>query len=119
MKLQDSGQPLRPGDKKNIARYSVVGNDLYRRGFSTPLLKCLSKDEIGYVMDKVHNGICGFHIGRRTLKAQVLRAKYFWLTMEEHNRLFVQKCISCQAHANDIPAPPHTLHTLVSLMLFA
>lgn len=45
MKQQDDGQCLRPADTKKIARYSVVRNDLYRRGFSTRLLKCLSNDE--------------------------------------------------------------------------
>lgn len=52
----------------------MIGEDLYRRGFSTPLLKCLAKDEVHYVMDELHNGIGGFHTGQRTLKALVLRA---------------------------------------------
>ncbi|XP_014497027.1 uncharacterized protein LOC106758609 [Vigna radiata var. radiata] len=42
---QDSGESLCPADSKRIARFMIIGNDLYRRGFSSPLLKCLADDE--------------------------------------------------------------------------
>lgn len=34
-----------------------------------PLLKCVGPQEASYMMDELHNGVCGFHTGRRTLKA--------------------------------------------------
>ncbi|XP_017417482.1 uncharacterized protein LOC108328172 [Vigna angularis] len=119
MSRQDDGRPVRPSEAKKIARYLLVGDSLYRRGFSTPLLKCLGEQEAHYVMDELHNGICGFHTGGRTLKARVLRAGYYWPTMEADTKTFVQKCISCQEHANDTHLHPHTLHTIVSPWPFA
>lgn len=114
MKKQDDGRSLRPTDAWRIARYVFIGEYLYRRGFSTPLLKCVGPQEASYVMDELHNGVCGFHTGRRTLKARALRAGNFWPTMEEDARIFVQKCKTYQAHANVLHAPPNELHTLVS-----
>lgn len=69
MSKQDSGETIHPVDAKKIVRYILIGGDLYGRGFSTPLLKCLFGQESQYVLDELHNRICGFHTGCRTLKA--------------------------------------------------
>lgn len=114
MEQQDNGKSLRPVDARNIARYVLVGDDLYTRGFSTPLLKFLASLEARYILDELHNGICGLHTSLRTLKARVVRAGYYWSTMEEDAKQFVQRCTACQAHANDVHAPPTALHTMVS-----
>ncbi|XP_017431870.1 uncharacterized protein LOC108339241 [Vigna angularis] len=114
MTRQDEGRTVGPSDAKKVARYLMVGDDLYRRGFSSPLLKCLGEAETHYVMDELHNGICGLHTGWRTLNARLLRAGYYWPTMEADTKAFVQKCISCQAHANNTHLPPHVLHSITS-----
>ncbi|XP_017437953.1 uncharacterized protein LOC108344002 [Vigna angularis] len=114
MQEPDTGHPIRPGDACKIARYVLVGDDLYKRGFFTPLLKCLARPEALYVLDKLHNGICGFHTGQRTLKARVIQAGYYWPTMEEDAKSLVQKCEGCQAYANIHKAPPSKLHAMVS-----
>jgi len=59
---------------KKSARYVIIGEDLYKRGFSTPLLKCLNQEQAKYVMDELHNGVCGMHCGQRTLATRVIRA---------------------------------------------
>ncbi|XP_014498083.1 uncharacterized protein LOC106759429 [Vigna radiata var. radiata] len=114
IKKQDDGCSLRPEETKRIARFLLVGDDMYRRGFSTPLLKCVSGEEAQYVMDELHNGVCGFHSGQRTLKARILKVGYYWPTMEEDSRVFTRKCLRCQAHANDLRAPPHLLHSITA-----
>jgi len=30
---------------KKVARYVIIGEDLYNRGFSTPLLKCVNREQ--------------------------------------------------------------------------
>lgn len=75
--------------------------------------------ESQYVLDELHNEICGFHTDRRTLKARVIRAGYFWPTMEEDAKNFVQKCPTYQAHANDPHVPLAKLHSIISLWSFA
>jgi len=74
------------GNEKAIrlqcARYTMIGQDLYRMGYSTPLLKCLTKEQAQYVLQEVHDGACGNHSGARTMAAKVIRAGYNWLTVQ-------------------------------------
>ncbi|XP_014491823.1 uncharacterized protein LOC106754328 [Vigna radiata var. radiata] len=103
---QEQGGRLSILDSKRIARYLLVGDDLYRRGYTTPLLKCLSEEEAKYVMQELHQGICGSHSGKRMMKAKVLRAGFYWPSMEQDCATFVQKCISCQSHGHNLRIPP-------------
>ncbi|XP_014490737.1 uncharacterized protein LOC106753443 [Vigna radiata var. radiata] len=72
---QEQGARVSAADSKRIARFTFIGDDLYRRGYTTPLLKCLSSEEAKYVMQELHHGICGSHSGKRTLRAKILRAE--------------------------------------------
>lgn len=56
------------------ACYTLVDGILYRRGFTLPLLKCLSKDEAAYVLKEIHEGVCGSHSGGRMLAHKAVRA---------------------------------------------
>ncbi|RDX63121.1 rnhA, partial [Mucuna pruriens] len=49
--------------KKGASKYTLVKQRLYRRGFSYPLLRCIDGDEVLYIIQEVHEGICGTHIG--------------------------------------------------------
>ncbi|XP_017428576.1 uncharacterized protein LOC108336615 [Vigna angularis] len=110
MVKQEQGESISLTDSKRIACFLCIGDDLYRRGHSTPLLKCISEEEADYVLRELHTGICGFHSGKRTLRARILRAGYYWPTLDQDCETFVKKCISCQAHGHDIHAPPEDLH---------
>jgi len=76
---------------KRTARYVIIGEDLYKRGFSTPLLKCLNQEQAEYVMNELHNGVCGMHCGQRTLAARVIRAGYYWPTIRQDCSEYVKK----------------------------
>ncbi|RDX78622.1 Tf2-8, partial [Mucuna pruriens] len=69
---------------KEAAKYTLIGQYLYRRGFSFPLLICLEKEESAYVIREVHEGVCGTHIGGRALASKIVRADYFtkWIEAE-------------------------------------
>ncbi|XP_014493263.1 uncharacterized protein LOC106755592 [Vigna radiata var. radiata] len=116
---QDQGVSLKPVEARRLARYVTIGGDLYRRGFSVPLLKCVSPDQAAYVLNELHNGICGLHTRARTLRARALRAGYYWPTMENDAKAFTAKCERCQAHANIPHASPVELRTIVSPWPFA
>ncbi|XP_052734193.1 uncharacterized protein LOC108339372 [Vigna angularis] len=119
MEKQDNGDSISVVDSKRIARFVCIGDDLYRRGYGTPLLKCISEEEANYVLRELHTGICGLHSGKRTMRARVLRAGYYWPTLDHDCEEFVKNCISCQAHGHDIRAPPEDLHHIVSPWPFA
>ena len=59
------------------ARYILLNDILYKRGFSQPYLRCLSPDEANYVLREVHEGACGNHSGARSLIHKVVRAGYY------------------------------------------
>ncbi|XP_014492821.1 uncharacterized protein LOC106755222 [Vigna radiata var. radiata] len=74
---QEQDTRVSAADSKQIARFTLIGDDLYRRGYTTPLLKCLSSEEAKYVMQELHHGIYGSHSGKRTLRAKILRAGFY------------------------------------------
>ena len=59
------------------AKYVLMDEVLYKRGFSQPYLKCLASDEANYVLREVHEGACGNHSGARSLVHKVVRAGYY------------------------------------------
>ena len=54
--------------KVRAARFVLIKDVLYKRGFSRPYLRCLVNEKTNYVMRKVHEGICGNHSGSRSLE---------------------------------------------------
>ena len=59
------------------ARYVLMDEVLYKRGFSQPYLRCLTPDEANYVLREVHEGACGNHSGARSLVHKVVRVGYY------------------------------------------
>ena len=43
------------------AKYILMDEVLYKKGFSQPLLRCLALDEANYMLREVHEGACGNH----------------------------------------------------------
>ncbi|XP_020206374.1 uncharacterized protein LOC109791485 [Cajanus cajan] len=121
--IEKGKQPTDPSAAKKLrtqaARYSVVSGEFYRRGFSTPLLKCLDSTQADYVLREVHEGICGSHSGGRTLAAKVLRAGYYWPTLKTDCAEFVKRCVQCQRHGNIIHASAEELHSISAPLPFA
>ena len=85
--------------KKRAARFTVLNDELYKRGFSQPYLRCVEKEEAKYVLEEVH-GVYGNHIGAKSLARKIMRAGYFWPIMQQDTADFVKKCDSCQRHGN-------------------
>lgn len=47
--------------KVQVSRFVLMGDFLYKRGFSCLHLRCLVPDEENYVMREVHERVCGNH----------------------------------------------------------
>jgi len=101
------------------ARYTMIGDDLYKRGYGQPLLKCVTAEQEQYIIKELHEGICGYHSGARTMATRVLRVRYFWPTIEADCQDYVRKCKPCQKHGNLIHQKQEQLHHILSPWPFA
>ena len=81
--------------KVQAARFVLIKDVLYKRGFSRPYLRCLGNEEADYVMREVHEGICGNHSGARSLVHKLVRAGYYWLTMQKDAEAYVKTYDKC------------------------
>ncbi|RDX85222.1 hypothetical protein CR513_33625, partial [Mucuna pruriens] len=66
---------------RNTCHYDIKVGELCMRAFSRPMMKCLIK-QADYVIKEIHRGICGMHMRRRAMATGVIRANYYWLTLQ-------------------------------------
>jgi hypothetical protein len=57
--------------KKMSVWYSMLGDKLYKRGFFGPFMLCVSQEEAKGILEEIHEGSCGSHIGARALAGKV------------------------------------------------
>ena len=57
--------------------FTILNDVLYKRGFSMSYLKCVDDDEAKYILEEIHGGICGDHVGPRSLVSKAIRIGYF------------------------------------------
>ncbi|GLU06784.1 hypothetical protein SLE2022_237810 [Rubroshorea leprosula] len=105
--------------RKKASRYTLVDGVLYKRSFSLPLPRCLNPYEAEYALREVHEGVCGSHVGARTLAHKVLRQGYYWPNMYKDATYFVQKCPKCQFFAHLTHQPAEELTNLIAPWPFA
>ncbi|XP_070005811.1 uncharacterized protein [Nicotiana sylvestris] len=58
------------------------GGILYRRTPDLGLLRCVDAREASRLLEEIHAGTCGLHMNGFVLAKKILRAGYFWMTME-------------------------------------
>ncbi|RDX99005.1 hypothetical protein CR513_18005, partial [Mucuna pruriens] len=101
--LRDKVKPEDPTKAKKVikdaARYIIIGGELYIRGFSFPLLRCIDGEKARYVIREVHEGLCGSYIGGRALVSKIARAGYYWPTLKGDCMDYVRRCNKCQRFA--------------------
>ena len=107
---------LLPNEKKaarkvkvRAARFVLIKDVLYKRGFSRLYLRCLVDEEANYIIREVHEGICGNHSGSRSLVHKLVRAGYYWPTMQADAEAYVRACDKCQRFNNIIRRPTEEL----------
>ncbi|XP_070056511.1 uncharacterized protein [Nicotiana tomentosiformis] len=91
---------------------------LYKRTPDLGLLRCIDAKQASTIIAKVHAGVCGPHMSGYVLPKKILRAGYYWLTMERDYISFVRKCHQCQVHDDLVYSPPSELHTMFSPWTF-
>ncbi|XP_042400803.1 uncharacterized protein LOC121990803 [Zingiber officinale] len=84
--------------RRRAGRFVLIGDQLYKKAFSGPLLKCVGPEDVDYILQEVHQGSCGGHPGDRSLARKILLVSYFWPTLQEDAARAVATCLSCQSN---------------------
>ena len=100
--------------RKRAARFMILNDTLYKRGFSMPYLKCVHQDEAKYILEEIHEGVCGDHAGPKSLVSKVIRSGYFWPTMQADAVELVKRCDKCQWFGNVQRLPAKKLTAIMS-----
>ena len=97
-------------DKRTLRRLAIKffldGDILYKRGKDQVLLRCVESGEARRILEEVHEGVCGTHASGHKMARQIMRAGYYWLTLERDNIEYARKCHKCQIYADKIHMPP-------------
>ena len=101
------------------ARYVLMDEVLYKRGFSQPYLRCLAQDEANYVLREIHEGTCGNHSGARSLVHKVVCTGYYWPNIQADAKAYVKVCDQCQRFSNVPRQPLEYLTPMMAPCLFA
>ncbi|XP_077237289.1 uncharacterized protein LOC143878961 [Tasmannia lanceolata] len=68
---------------QRAARFSLDGENLFKRSYTLPYLKCLRPSDATYALQETHEGICGEHLGGKALAIKVLLRGLYWPTLRQ------------------------------------
>jgi hypothetical protein len=100
----DSGAELIRMQQRAKA-YQTIGDDLYKTSVTGPLLQCLSRDEGKELIAQTHSGVCGGHIGARSLAGKVFRHGFYWPSIINDASKLVTSCCACKIFSPNSKAP--------------
>ena len=92
---------------------------LYKKGKDQILLRCVDANETKKIVHKIHEGVCGTHASRHVMAREVMRAGYYWMTLENDCINYVRKGHKCQIYEDKIHVPPTSLNVMVSQWPFS
>ncbi|XP_071920730.1 uncharacterized protein [Coffea arabica] len=100
--------------QRKAARYTLRQGLLYKRSYLDPWLRCITPEEGKGVLQDIHEGFCGAHVGFRMLVKKALLLGYFWPTMRVDAQVMVLCCPSCQHHAPEHHQPTNLMIPITS-----
>ena len=110
-------------DRKTLRRlamnFFLNGEVLYKRNYDMTLLRCVVAAEAREILKEIHEGSFGTHANGHSMARKILRAGYYWLTMEKDCHEYARTCHKCQVYADNINVPPNPLNVISSPWPFA
>ncbi|XP_061368789.1 uncharacterized protein LOC133311711 [Gastrolobium bilobum] len=100
--------------RRRATWFVIIEGQLYRRGMKSPLLKCIAAPNTEYVLEEIHEGITGHHLGGKSLARKAIRAGYFWTTIGEDAKKHVRRCEQCKKFSSIYKAPTEELFIISS-----
>lgn len=78
------------------------------------LLHCVDQSESDSIIKEVHEGTFGTHANWHTMAKKILRAGYYWLTMEHDYIQYARTCHKCQIYADKIHVSASPLNVITT-----
>jgi ribonuclease HI len=76
--------------------FALLEGQLYKKGISQPMLKCVTETEGIQILSEVHSRTCGSHSGPRALAAKVIRQGFYWSAIICAANRVARSCEACQ-----------------------
>ena len=74
----------------------------------------MDKKEVEEIMEDMQDGLCGTHSSRHTMAKKIMRAGYYWSTMETDFHHHSRTCHKCQIYADKVHVPPIPLNVMTA-----
>jgi len=100
--------------RRLVANFLLSGDVLYKRNRNMVLLKCFDAKEAELILREVHEGTFGTHMNDHSMARKILRAGYFWLTMENDCCIHVRKWHKSQVYVDKVNVAPTSLNVLTA-----
>ena len=71
---------------------------LYKRNHNTTLLRCIDALEANHLMEEMNESLLGTHASGSLLAQKIMRAGYYWLTIESNYIKHVRTCHHCEVY---------------------
>ena len=62
--------------------FFLDGEVLYKKGKDQILLRCVDANKAKKIVDEIHEGVCGTHASRHIMARQIMKVRYYWMTLE-------------------------------------
>ena len=63
---------------------------LYKRSFFGSYLLCIHPEAVELLLEELHEGICGSHIGGRSLSHKALTQDYWWSNIQREAQKYMK-----------------------------
>jgi hypothetical protein len=111
--IRDPGKTTDKKVKRQVLKYTLIDDELYRRTIDGVLLKCLGEEQAKVTVREVHEGICGAHQSAYKMNWLLRRAEFYWVTMMDDCVRFQKGCEVCQRFRNIQLAPVGVMNSIV------
>ena len=83
-------------------RFFLDGEVLYKKIKDQILLRCVDATEAKKIVHEIHESVCGTHASGHVMARQIMRAGYYWMTLENNCINYIRKCHKCQIYASHL-----------------
>jgi hypothetical protein len=77
-----------------------VDGELYKSGVTKPWLRCITSEKGLEILEEIHSGFGGAHIGTRALAGKVIKQGFYCPSINIDAKKLVQECEACQKIVN-------------------